>query len=60
MRAFFCQVRDLTLRPFRRDFGEEGHLRHGHEREAQQLEEDPDDEGHQLPAVATWGSQSEP
>lgn len=47
-------ARRLTLRLFRRDFGEEGHLGHGHQREAQQLEEDPDDEGRQLPPVATW------
>lgn len=56
----FCHVHDLTLRLFRRDLGEERHLGHGHEREAQQLQEDPDDEGRQLPAVATCRSQSEP
>lgn len=47
-------VRDLTLRLLRRDFGEEGHLGHGHEREAQQLKEEPDDEGRQLPSGAPW------
>lgn len=44
----------VTLGLFRRDFGEEGHLRHGHKREPQQLEKDPDDEGRQLPPVAAW------
>lgn len=44
----------VTLGLFRRDFGEEGHLRHGHKREPQQLEKDPDDEGRQLPSVAAW------
>lgn len=47
-------VRYVTLSLFRRDFGEEGHLGNSHEREAQQLEEDADDEGRQLPSVATW------
>lgn len=54
MFRFFCSVRDVTLCLFRRDFGEEGHLGHGHEREPQQLEEDPDDEGRQLPLGAPW------
>lgn len=53
--AFLSHARRATLGLFRRDFGEEGHLRHGHKREPQQLEEDPDDEGRQLPPVPTWG-----
>lgn len=52
--APFSHVCCVTLGLFRRDFGEEGHLRHGHKREPQQLEEDPDDEGRQLPSVPAW------
>lgn len=52
--APLSHVRCATLGLFRRDFGEEGHLGHGHKREPQQLEEDPDDEGRQLPSVPTW------
>lgn len=52
--ASFSRVCCVTLGLFRRDFGEEGHLRHGHKREPQQLEKDPDDEGRQLPSVPTW------
>lgn len=43
-----------TLRFLRHDFGEERHLGHSHEGEAQQLQEHPDDKGRQLPPVATW------
>lgn len=52
----FCLIalQSPTLRFLRRDFGEERHLGHSHEGEPQQLQEHPDDEGHQLPPVATW------
>lgn len=36
------------------DFGEERHLRHGHEGKPQQLQKHSDDEGWQLPSITTW------
>ncbi|KAM7379023.1 hypothetical protein PAMP_004601 [Pampus punctatissimus] len=35
-------------------FGEERHLRHGHEGKPQQLQKHSDDEGRQLPSITTW------
>lgn len=43
-----------TLRFLSCDFGEERHLRNGHEGEPQKLEKHSNDEGRQLPSITTW------
>lgn len=44
----------LTLCFLRSNFGEEGDLSHGHERQTQNLQKDSDDELSQLPGKTTY------
>lgn len=45
----------FTLCFLRSNFGEEGNLRHGHKRQTQDLQEQPNDELGQLPRETTYG-----